>query len=256
MKREKFLAAGLTVAIAMATVSGCATMAKKGEPALSAQPKAAAAKAAAPAPAEPTKYEPPILAGKVVESMQVGNYTYMLLEKDGRKAWAAVPSTEVKVGEEIILIPGIDMVDFRSSMLKRTFGNIHFSAGIQGQQAKPAEKPPVPAAPAAPAATTAGAESKLPPTHPALPKGALEAAQAKAAQAALSGKVVEAMDAGGYTYICLEREGGKTWAAIPSTDVKVGSEVTIQAGNVMPFFSSKSLKRNFENIIFSPGLAK
>lgn len=267
MKKEKVLAAGFTVAFAMATVSGCASMAKKGE---SARPAQAASTTAAPAPAkELTKYEPPILEGKVVETMSVGNYTYMELEKDGRKAWAAVPATEVKVGEEIAIIPGIDMLDFRSNILRRTFGNIHFSSGIKGQKTKSLQNlteqhaapsaPAAPAAPAAAAAATAGAEAKLPSTHPPLPKGALEAAQDKADRAnqpLLSGKVVEAMEAGGYTYICLEKEGKKSWAAIPATDVKVGSEVNVQQGNVMPFFASKSLRRNFENILFSPGLAK
>jgi len=255
MKRNaNFLAAGLTVAVAVATVSGCAGTgtARMSEPARPAvQPKA-------PASASQTKIEPPILAGKVVETMNAGSYTYISLEKDGRRAWSAVPNTEVTVGEDIILIPGIDMVDFKSTILKRTFDNIHFSAGVQGAAAKAAEKAAAAkaAAPAVqPSAPALAADAKLPPNHPALPKQ--DAAPAtQGAQPVLSGKVVEAMDAGGYTYICLEKDGQKTWAAIPEAEVKVGSDLTIQAGNIMPFFASKSLKRSFENIIFSPGIAK
>ena len=238
MKKDAgLLAAGLTLALAVASLSGCAGTSKATKPAPpAAQPKAAAVQSK-------TKFEPPIMAGKVMETMDAGGYTYILLEKDGRKAWSAVPSTEVKVGEEIILIPGIDMVDFKSSMLKRTFDNIHFSAGVQGAAAKAAAKPEPPPAAAVP---------QLPPNHPALPKEDVATAK-QAAQPVLAGKVVEAMDAGGYTYLCLEKDGKKTWAAIPEAEVKVGSEIAIRPGNVMPFFTSKSLNRSFENIIFSPG---
>ena len=39
---------------------------------------------------------------------------------------------------------------------------------------------------------------------------------------ALSGKVVETMDSGGYTYVCLEKKGKKTWVAVPQMKVKRG----------------------------------
>lgn len=71
----------------------------------------------------------------------------------------------------------------------------------------------------------------------------------------LSGKVVETMASGGYTYILIEKEGKKTWAAIPETEVTVGSELTLRPGMEMRNFASKGLKRNFESIFFSAGLA-
>lgn len=70
-----------------------------------------------------------------------------------------------------------------------------------------------------------------------------------------SGKVVETMNAGGYTYISVEKDGKRTWVAIPMTEVKVGQEVTYQPGAEMRNFPSKTLNRTFESIIFSPGLA-
>jgi hypothetical protein len=69
-----------------------------------------------------------------------------------------------------------------------------------------------------------------------------------------SGKVVETMNTGGYTYVSLEKDGKKTWIAIPMTEVKVGQEVTYQPGAEMRNFTSKTLNRTFESIIFSPGL--
>lgn len=71
----------------------------------------------------------------------------------------------------------------------------------------------------------------------------------------LAGKVVETMASGGYTYICLEKDGKKTWAAIPETPVEVGRELSLSPGMEMKNFESKALKRTFESIYFSNGLA-
>ncbi len=71
--------------------------------------------------------------------------------------------------------------------------------------------------------------------------------------AALSGKVVETMNAGGYTYVCLEKKGVKTWVAVPETKVTVGKEMAFQPGVEMRNFPSKTLNRTFESIYFSAG---
>ena len=70
----------------------------------------------------------------------------------------------------------------------------------------------------------------------------------------LSGKIVETMDSGGYTYVSLENSGKKTWVAIPATVVKVGQMVTCQPGMEMKNFTSKTLNRTFESIFFSGGI--
>lgn len=77
---------------------------------------------------------------------------------------------------------------------------------------------------------------------------------APAAGGSLSGKVVETMDSGGYTYVCLENGGTKTWVALPQAKVKVGQQVTCQPGMEMKNFTSKTLNRTFASIIFSGGL--
>lgn len=71
----------------------------------------------------------------------------------------------------------------------------------------------------------------------------------------MTGKVVETMNSGGYTYINLEHANKKTWVAIPQTEMKVGQEVSVIQGMPMPNFESKTLNRTFDSIIFSPGLA-
>lgn len=206
----------------------------------------AAAPAAAPAAKQATAAgTKAILAGKVVETMQAATYTYLLIEKDGERAWAAVPTADVKVGDEVELIPGIDMGLFKSATLNRSFDAIHFSAGVKESAEKKAAREKK-------AAEAKEKALKLPEGHPKTDGSAAKApAGAPALTAAITGKVVETVDGGGYTYLCVEKEGEKTWAAVPASPVKVGQEVTLAPGNTMKNFESKSLKRTFEKIIFT-----
>jgi len=70
------------------------------------------------------------LTGKVSETMNSGGYTYINIEKDNQKIWVAVPQTEVKVGQEISVIPGMSMPNFESKTLNRTFESVIFSPGV------------------------------------------------------------------------------------------------------------------------------
>jgi hypothetical protein len=240
MKRNSYLNIGLILAFALSTQGGCAG-------------PASVQKKGAEQPVNATTPAPTILAGKVVETMNVGSYTYMLLEKDGVKGWAAVPVMTVTVGQEIQLRPGTEMGRFTSKTLNRTFDNIVFSAG-----------PVTNSTPKAPPA--GGAQQQMPPGHPgadkadadktAKPKGmaAMSATSGgEEMQGKLAGKVVETMDSGNYTYVALEKDGKKTWAAVPVMPVTIGQELELQPGAAMPNFTSKSLHRTFESIIFSPG---
>lgn len=72
----------------------------------------------------------------------------------------------------------------------------------------------------------------------------------------ISGKVVETMDSGRYTYVCLEKNGKKTWLAVPQMKVVKGKNMSFMPGSEMVNFESKTLKRTFDRIIFSSGPAK
>jgi hypothetical protein len=72
---------------------------------------------------------------------------------------------------------------------------------------------------------------------------------------ALSGKVVETMNSGGYTYALIEKRGKKTWVAVPETKVTVGQQIAFQPGQEMKDFRSPSLKRTFDAIVFSGGIS-
>lgn len=69
----------------------------------------------------------------------------------------------------------------------------------------------------------------------------------------ISGKVVETINSGGYTYLKLEKNGNEIWLAVSETDIKAGEEMTFYAGDVMYNFTSKTLGRTFDSIMFSPG---
>jgi len=71
---------------------------------------------------------------------------------------------------------------------------------------------------------------------------------------ALSGKVVETMDSGGYTYAQIENKGKKTWVAVPKTKIVKDQNISFAPGAEMPNFESKTLNRTFDSVIFSSGV--
>ncbi|QXE92533.1 DNA-binding protein [Geomonas subterranea] len=81
------------------------------------------------------------------------------------------------------------------------------------------------------------------------------AADTKPKAIPLSGKVLETMDGGGYTYVNLQNGPEKVWVAIPLTKVKVGQQLSLMPGFEMKNFTSKGLNRKFDKVIFSGGLA-
>jgi len=70
------------------------------------------------------------------------------------------------------------------------------------------------------------------------------------AKGVVSGKVLETMDAAGYTYVRVAAPDGAMWAAGPQTRVKVGDTVSFSRGMVMKNFHSEKLDRTFESIAF------
>ena len=65
------------------------------------------------------------------------------------------------------------------------------------------------------------------------------------------GTVVETMDAAGYTYVKVDEEGNVYWIAGPRSVVVVGSSISYIEQMVMKDFTSKSLNRTFEYLMFT-----
>lgn len=214
----------------------------------------AAAQGATPAPA------PAKISGKVVETMDGGGYTYLNVEKDGKSYWVAIPATKVSVGQEVEVQPGMPMQNFTSKTLNRTFERIDFSSGlVTGQSgtnaatakgALPAGHPPMGAKSAEGKDAAAAGTEKPKKGH------GMMMAQSGQEMVAVSGKVLETRDSGGYTYVQIEeKDGRKIWAAVPTMALTVGQELKLQPGSEMKNFTSKTMNKTFESVIFSSGVA-
>ena len=70
------------------------------------------------------------IVGKILELINSSGYTYLLLQDaEGFKDWVAIPELYVTVGEAVELEPGVQMGEFKSKPLNRTFDKIIFSSG-------------------------------------------------------------------------------------------------------------------------------
>jgi hypothetical protein len=117
--------------------------------------------------------------GKVVETMDVSRYSYILLATDrGQELWTAVPQSEIEKDQSVEVIESVVMHDFASPSLDRTFEKIVFGTLAGGgkpalesrgsQRGPPPGHPPIEEGDAP--RERAGAE--LPPGHPPIDAGA------------------------------------------------------------------------------------
>lgn len=88
------------------------------------------------APAPDTSERVPLpahgnIAGKVTQTMDVPQYTYVEVDTGNGLVWAAGPVTPVKVGDSVELSNGIQMVNFHSTTLDRTFDEIYLVPAIE-----------------------------------------------------------------------------------------------------------------------------
>jgi len=88
--------------------------------------------------------------------------------------------------------------------------------------------------------------------HPPVPGAPDAGAPGAAAGTGTSGKVVETMNSGGYTYIHVDDGSKKIWAAAPPFTVAVGDRVIVPDGLPMENFQSKTLGKTFDVIYFVP----
>jgi len=95
-----------------------------------------AADQSAPAPARDASEGVPLpdlgkIAGKVTQTMNASEYTYIEVDTGKGLVWAAGPATKVQVGDTVETSSGFPMVNFRSATLDRTFDEIRFVSVIQ-----------------------------------------------------------------------------------------------------------------------------
>jgi len=101
----------------------------------------------------------------------------------------------------------------------------------------------------------------IPETNPSAPAGGPSQTSVQMPSdpqpVAFSGKVVETQDVSPYTYVRLDDgAGNQIWAAVPQTQLEIGEEIALKGGSEMTNFTSKTLNRTFESIIFASGLVR
>jgi hypothetical protein len=100
----------------------------------------------------------------------------------------------------------------------------------------------------------ASGQDALPAGHPPIDDPAKPANASPSANATgirFSGKVLEATNAGAYTYILVDTGKDKLWAAAPQCIVKPGDAIMVADGMEMPGFHSKTLDRDFDKVYFT-----
>lgn len=68
------------------------------------------------------------ISGTVLETMDAGGYTYLRLKTAAGDRWAAVNQTKVSKGSKATVVGAMDMPNFTSPTLKRTFEHIAFGS--------------------------------------------------------------------------------------------------------------------------------
>ena len=117
-------------------------------------------------------------------------------------------------------------------------GLVACKSKVQETAQQPASQSPMAApAPVTPAPMTADPASQAPTKY-------------------FSGKVLETMNAGGYTYVHVDNGTEKIWAAAPQFEAKVGEKVTVPEGMPMKDYESKTLNRKFDVVYFVGAIGK
>lgn len=167
------------------------------------------------------------VTGVVEEAIRAAGYTYVRLTTDEGEIWVAGPEADLEEGEEIGLAGVMNVGTFESASLGRTFDPLFFAdrfvrAGVAGRGE--ADMGPAPGT---------GAETAN----------------------AYQGTVLEAIPVSRYVYLRVEADDGTTaWLAAPAMEVGEGDEVAWSGGTMMRSFSSSSLDRTFDEILFVTSL--
>lgn len=67
---------------------------------------------------------------EVLEVLQVNSYTYLYVKEDTNNKWLAVPRIDVEIGETYFYKGGMEMPNFTSKELNRTFESVRFLGSI------------------------------------------------------------------------------------------------------------------------------
>lgn len=177
-------------------------------------------------------------AGTVGETINADRYTYVRVDTQDGSCWVATMPADYQVGAAVNVSDGVEMKDFTSPVLGRTFERVVFTESISSS-----------ASMTMPGIHGGGLPPGHPPTGSSKPMCPVDSGKGEEA-GGFSGHIVETMNAGGYTYIHVKGSDKSVWAATDEFDAKIGQNVVIPDGMVMHDFKSPSLGRTFDEIYF------
>ena len=65
-------------------------------------------------------------SGEVIDKIDAGSYSYLQLKENDQIYWAAVPTMKIENGEQIFFSEYMEMKNFKSETLDRTFESVLF----------------------------------------------------------------------------------------------------------------------------------
>lgn len=80
------------------------------------------------------------ITGTVTQAIDVRDYTYVEIDTVDGLVWVAGPVTEVRAGDSVNVPRGIEMVDFSSTVLDRTFDKIQLVHVIRVKPRQPGDE--------------------------------------------------------------------------------------------------------------------
>ncbi len=155
--------------------------------------------------------------GKVLQSSSEGKFTYAEVEQNGKTFWIAGGKTELKPNDIVTWNQAQEMTNVNSKALNRTFDSIYFVDSM----------------------ATNRAHTRF------------DTAPQQAVNHGNSGQVISVQIAGGYSYLQVNTHAGERWIAAPQMQAQAGQMVTWTGGSEMRDFTSKSLNKTFDKIIFA-----
>lgn len=161
--------------------------------------------------------------GAALEVIQAGEYTYINIEKEEGSEWIAVAKINASKGDTIKYSKGSLMRNFHSKSLDRTFPKIIFSGAVEIAHKE----------------------------HPSIEEtAAILNISADQLELPYQGEVISIIPTSMYTYIEVSHNDTSRWLAAPSVELKAGDKIKYADGAVMTNFYSKTLEREFSEVLF------
>ena len=178
------------------------------------------------------------------EVIQSNNYTYIRISEEGKENWVAITRREIEKGKSYYFVPGIEMNNFVSKELKRTFPSILFVDKFSDQPINKAAKFTI--------------ADSLKGVHPAVAKegikvdhaeGGITIAELYANKDSYAGKTIKIR---GEVVKYSAEIMGKNWVHLQdgtksngSFDITVTTNDVTKIGEVVTFEGTVTLKKDF-----------